>query len=184
MVNKSTGKIFQYPLSSLANSIKFKGEKQDQPYFKFVKVRKIFLNGKGLYELKMVHYCFVNSNLPLFNALPYHLMISENEEEAKRKYSNFHNEANSNNGTSQIIACGRKKRKIMVKKEKKNKAYQTNTKMFKKKKARKLYTLLKRINKRVMKNNFDLMKNNLKFNFRAIGGLNQTVEEVKILHIT
>jgi len=35
-----------------------------------------------------------------------------------------------------------------------------------------------------MKNNFDLMKNNLKFNFRAIGGLNQTVEEVKILHIT
>lgn len=159
LTNSTTGKIFQYPLSGITagqNCKKYKEDEPEQPYYKFVKVRKIFLNGKGLYELKLVQYCFVNSTLPLFNAVPLNMMLTESEEKRRRRLSSLKDDQGDD---SNIIACGRKKRKYVVRKERKKKNPNPYRKINFKKKLRKLDTIIKRINTRNSKEAFKILKN-------------------------
>lgn len=136
-LSNTAGRMFQHPFSSLLESINLSNEeekhtkgvsknyKEDEvagPYYKFVKVRKIYYKGKGIYELKLIQYLFLNQNLPLFNALPCQFLLaqdkSKNELYQDESFSDdegdFTND-NVQNDQLRIIACGRK-RKIVRRK--------------------------------------------------------------------
>ncbi|CAI2361252.1 unnamed protein product [Moneuplotes crassus] len=176
----STGRIFQYPLSGLLQiqtKRKFREDEFEQPYYKFVKVRKIFLNGKGLYELKLVQYCFVNSNLPLYNAVPLNMMLTENEEKRKQRLPSI-GEAGVDDSYN-VLACGRKKRKYVVKRERK-KAINPYKMANSKKKFKKLDNIYKRINFRMIQESFQQLKDHFESDFEGIDSDNNFYEGVSV----
>ena len=90
----------------------YKEDDCQQPYYKFVKTRRIYFKGKELYELKMTQYWFVNQNLPLFNALPYHMMLSQYQKDDRKNSASNADDNGLNDGLSseptKLVACGRK----------------------------------------------------------------------------
>jgi len=160
MVISTTGRLFQYPLNGIARTEdikKFKGDNFEQPYYKFVKVRKIFLNGKGLYELKLVQYCFTNSNLPLYNAVPLNMMLTESEEKKRRRLSSLKED---NIDDSYHANGSGKMKKYVVRREKKKKTPNPYKLASARKKISKFEKIFNRINLSKVKESFQELKNN------------------------
>ena len=128
----------------------------------------------------MVQYCFVNQNMPLFNAVPYHLMLTENEERQRRKMSAQVEEYGSNSGSGQIVAWGRKKRKLVLKKDKRCKTARAGNRLLMKKKLKSLHKWMKHINKRIMKDAFDSLKEPMQTSFQNLSFNGQYWENVRL----
>jgi hypothetical protein len=187
-VSKSTSQFFQYPFKSffemapklspltVENKLISKNYKEDEgtsPYFKLVKVRKILYRGKEVFQLKMTHYLFLSPNLPLFNTLPYQLMLKQLEE----KEDSYPEEAEEQREMTVVYA--RRSQRVRVTRKNRNKGRYRKVEVLKR--MERMVKVIVKGRKRILREAMKMMKGArektviFKFNLRLVNSVSSLV---------